>query len=91
MLSVCLGSTNYSHAFGSWDLNDFTYFFDRFGKKDKENLFWGWDEFEKDIDKAKKMIDWLANLSEKKDFFEDFDKILDVYFETVFKYNPEED
>lgn len=90
LLSVCLGSTNYSHTLGSWNLKDFTYFFNRFGKEDKDNLLWKWDDFKKDIEKAKKMIDWLANLSEKKDFFEDFDKILDVYFETVFKYNTEE-
>lgn len=90
LLSVCLGETNYSHAFGSQDLTDFVYFFKRFGQKDEKTLLWNWAEFEKDIIKAKRMIDWLVELSSKKEFFEDFDKVLDVYFETVFKYNPEE-
>lgn len=91
LLSVCLGDTNYSHAFGSHDLTDFDWFFKRFGMKDKDCLLWGWEEFEKDVTKAKKIIDWLVELSNKKEFFEDFDKVLDLYFETVFKFNQEED
>ena len=91
LVSVCLGNTNYSHAFGSYDLNDFVYFFERFGKKDKDNLLYSLDEFKKDVESAKKKIDWLDKFSTQNDFLADFDKVLDTYFEMVFKYNTEDD
>lgn len=91
LLSVFLGDTTYSRAFGSFDLTSADHFFDYFGKnKRNENKFeFYWDEkdFLQDIKTAKAIIDWFDKLSLEKDLFKDFDKVLDNYFDNVYKYN----
>ena len=98
LVSVILGSTAYSHAFGSWDLAYIPQFFDHCGKEydsyRKEYTrysHWEKDRYAKDIEQAKKLIDWLIELSTKQELMDDIDKVLDTYFEAVFKHNRREE
>lgn len=91
LFSVVLGNTNYSHAFGSYDLNDAFGFFKHFGYEDREHkrLCWKQEDFDKQIERAKRIIDWFVKLSQNTNLMADVDKVLDTYFEVVFKYNHE--
>lgn len=92
IFSVILGSTGYSHAFGCYDLNNALDFFKHFGYTDYECELLCWDqkEFDTQIDKAKKILDWFFKLSEDTELMNDIDKVLTTYFEIVFKHNQEE-
>ena len=92
IISVVLGATDYSHAFGSWDFADLFSFFKHAFYKDasKGELYWDAKDFDKDVEHAKKMIDFLVEFSNRKELIADIDEFLDVYFEKVFKNNPEE-
>ena len=89
IFSVILGSTGYSHALGCYDLNSAFYFFKRFGYTDykRESLCWCQKDFDGQIDRAKKILDWFFKLSEDTKLMNDIDKVLTTYFEVVFKYN----
>lgn len=92
IFSVILGSTQYSHAFGTWDVKDAIYFFEHFGYEcdDKnKHLYYDQERFDKDVQQAKKIIDWLFKLSENTELMNDVDNVLTTYFNTVFKYNKE--
>lgn len=94
LISVILGSTSYSHALGSWDLSFISHFFEHCGKgydsyHDRYDRYSYWDKekYNKDIEQAKKLIDWLIELSKKEELMKDIDRFLDTYFEMVFKNN----
>lgn len=96
LISVILGDTAYSHAFGSWDLKYVSDFFDHCGKEyDSYHKEWSLyhsyekEKYNKDVEQAKKLIDWLIELSKKEELMKDIDKFLDTYFEVVFKNNEE--
>ncbi|MBR6515883.1 MAG: hypothetical protein IKT40_03390 [Bacilli bacterium] len=96
LISVILGDTAYSHAFGSWDLKYVSDFFIHCGKEydnfnKKWELYYSFDKekYNKDVEQAKKLIDWLIELSEKEKLMKDIDRFLDTYFEVVFKNNEE--
>lgn len=87
LITLMFGETNYSHAFGSHDLTDIIHFFKNFGQN-KDGLYWEYEKFENDVKHAKKIIDWLDNVSTNhQDLIKDFDEVLDLYFAKVFKYN----
>jgi len=92
IFSVILGNTGYSHALGCYNLNNALNFFKSFGYRDykRESLCWAQKDFDKQIDTAKKILDWFFRLSEDTELMNDVDKVLTTYFEVVFKYNPEE-
>ena len=98
LISVMLGSTAYSHAFGSWDLSFISRFFEHCGKEydsyndryDKYG-YWHQEKYNKDVEQAKKLIDWLIELSTKQELMDDIDHVLDTYFEAVFKHNGREE
>ena len=97
LVSVILGDTSYSYAFGSWDLKNVSTFFDHFGKEyDNYNKRWDIyptykkEKYDEDLERAKKIINWLIDLSTKKELMEDIDRVLDTYFEVVFKHNKED-
>ena len=94
LFSVVLGSTGYSHAFGSFDIKNGLRFFERFGyshyDKDYKCFYWSDADFEKDLEKGKAILDWFFKLSSNEELMADVDKVLDAYFDVVFKYNPEE-
>ena len=94
LVSVILGSTAYSHALGSWDLAFISQFFEHCGKEydsynQKYNKYGYWDQekYNSDVKQAKKLIDWLIELSTKQELMDDIDRVLDTYFEVVFKHN----
>lgn len=98
LVSVMLGSTSYSHALGSWDLSFISQFFDHCGKeydsyRNEYTRYSHWDKkkYDSDIEQAKKLIDWLIELSNKQELMDDIDKVLDTYFEAVFKHNGSEE
>ena len=94
LFSVILGNTGYSHAFGSFDINNGLKFFERFGyshyEKDCKLFHWSDADFEKDLEKGKAILDWFFKLSNNEELMADIDKVIDTYFDVVFKYNPEE-
>ena len=94
LFSVVLGSTGYSHALGSFDIKDGLSFFERFGyssyTKDCKRFYWNDDDFKKDLEKGKAILDWFFKLFNDEELMADVDKVLDTYFDVVFKYNPEE-
>lgn len=85
IFSVILGNTGYSRAFGCFDFNSALDFFKHFGYVDGDQK-----ELDKQIDQAKKILDWFFKLSENTELMNDVDKILTTYFEIVFKHNHEE-
>ena len=97
LVSVMLGSTAYSHTFGSWDLSFISKFFEHCGKEydsytksyDKYG-YWSQEKYDSDVEQAKKLIDWLIELSTKQELMDDIDRVLDTYFEAVFKHNGRE-
>lgn len=98
LVSVILGSTAYSHAFGSWDLEFISKFFDHCGKeycniKQTYERYYHWEtkKYDSDVAQAKKLIDWLIELSTKQELMDDIDHVLDTYFEAVFKHNGREE
>ena len=98
LISVMLGSTAYSHAFGSWDLSFISRFFEHCGKEyDSYNDrydrygYWHQEKYNADVEQAKKLIDWLIELSTKQELMDDIDHVLDTYFEAVFKHNGREE
>lgn len=98
LISVMLGSTAYSHAFGSWDLSFISRFFEHCGKEyDSYNDrydrygYWHQEKYSADVEQAKKLIDWLIELSTKQELMDDIDHVLDTYFEAVFKHNGREE
>lgn len=98
LVSVMLGSTSYSHALGSWDLSFISQFFEHCGKEydsynKKYNKYGYWDQkkYNSDVEQAKKLIDWLIELSTKQELMDDIDRVLDTYFEAVFKHNGREE
>lgn len=91
MLSVILGGTAYSHAFNVTDLNDMLRVFERFGHDDtlKDCYHYRQEEFDKDVVRAKGVIDILFGLSQSdkkcvKAVREDFDKFIGAFLEGVF-------
>ena len=97
LVSVMLGSTAYSHALGSWDLSFISRFFEHCGKEyDNYNKsydkygYWSQEKYDSDVEQAKKLIDWLIELSTKQELMDDIDRVLDTYFEVVFKHNGRE-
>lgn len=92
IFSVILGSTSYSHSLGSYDLDDALNFFKYFGYENyrRESLCWDQKDFDKQIEKAKKIVDWFFKLSEDTELMNDVDKVLTTYLEVVFKYNTED-
>jgi len=92
LFSIILGSTNYSHAFNSYDLNDAFGFFKHFGYEtyERKNMCWNQEAFDKQIERAKRIIDWFIKLSQDTNLMADIDKVLSTYFEVVFKYNKED-
>lgn len=97
LVSVLLGSTTYSHAFGSWDLSSISHFFEHCGKEyDSYNKrynkygYWYQEKYDSDVKQAKKLIDWLIELSTKQELMDDIDRVLDTYFDVVFKHNKED-
>ena len=98
LVSVILGRSAYSHEFGSWDLEFIPKFFENCGKeycnirKQYERYsHWEKKKYDGDVAQAKKLIDWLIELSAKQELMDDIDNVLDTYFNTVFKHNGRED
>lgn len=89
IFSIILGNTGYSYAFGCFDLISCLNFFNHFGYIN-DSLCWDQKELDRQIDQAKKILDWLFKLSENTELMNDIDKILTTYFEIVFKHNREE-
>lgn len=94
LFSIILGDTGYSYALNSFDIKNGLSFFERFGysryDKDFKYLYWSDDDFEKDLKQGKAILDWFFKLSNNEELMADMDKVLDTYFDVVFKYNPEE-
>lgn len=94
LFSVILGNTGYSYALNSFDIKNGLRFFEKFGyssyDKDSRHLYWNDSDFEKDLEKGKAILDWFFKLSNNEELMADIDKVLDTYFDVVFKYNPEE-
>ena len=91
MISVILGSTKYSYALGSWDLQYAAHYFNNFGyaKPEKIQYYWSQKELDKEIENGKKAIDWFVEMS-KKDIMKDVDKVVRTYFNVVLKNNKVE-
>lgn len=49
------------------------------------------DDYKKDIEEAKNLIDYVIKLSTNKKLMKDIDDLLDHYFDLIFKNNKEED
>ena len=49
--------------------------------------YWSQEKYDSDVEQAKKLIDWLIELSTKQELMDDIDRVLDTYFEAVFKHN----
>ena len=93
LFSVILGDTGYSYALGSYDLKNVFNFFEHFGYDgnwDFKYLFYQQEKYDKQVEKAKKILDWFFKLSKDTELMSDIDKILTTYFEIVFKYNKED-
>ena len=79
IFSLIMGSTD---AFGCFDFKSGLDFFKHFGYVDGDQK-----ELDRQIDQAKKILDWFFKLSENTELMNDVDKILATYFEIVFKHN----
>ena len=69
-------------------------FFEHIGTKGDCNdrqLAWNASTYTHGATEAKKIIDNIFKLAEDKEVLKDLDKVLDVYFSKVFKYNKEEE
>jgi hypothetical protein len=89
IFSLIMGTTGYSSDFGCFDFERGLDFFKNFGYIG-DSLCWDQKELDRQIDQAKKILDWFFKLSENTELMNDVDKILTTYFEIVFKHNQEE-
>lgn len=91
LFSVMLGSTGYSHAFGSYDFKDVLRVFKNFGYEDYErkSICYSQKDFDKHINSAKKHLDWLFEITSNKDLIEDVDHVVGTYIDTVLRRNQE--
>lgn len=92
LFSVMLGSTGYSHAFGSYDFKDVLRAFKTFGYEDYEHkrICYSQKDFDKHVGRAKKQLDWLFRVASDEDLIKDLDSVIGLYIETVLRRNPEE-
>lgn len=80
-----------------FNLSSISHMFERFGKEyDSYNKeydkygYWHQEKYDSDVEQAKQLIDYLIELSTKQELMDDIDRVLDTYFEVVFKHNGEE-
>ena len=64
--------------------------YDKYNKRYDKYGYWSQEKYDSDVEQAKKLIDWLIELSTKQELMDDIDRVLDTYFEAVFKHNGRE-
>ena len=64
--------------------------YDNYNKIYDKYGYWSQEKYDSDVGQAKKLIDWLIELSTKQELMDDIDHVLDAYFEAVFKHNGRE-